>query len=59
MLTITRLPGERLIFTLPDGRRASIEPRYNRGVVRLYCDFPTDVVIKREEIDQRPETCKG
>jgi len=54
MLALTRRSMEKLIFVLPDGREASIAPQIRGKEVRLYCDFPRDVVIKREEVFGKP-----
>jgi sRNA-binding carbon storage regulator CsrA len=51
MLAISRKDYERVRFKLPDGRYAWLSVvEIVRGKVRLGLDFPTDVVILREEL---------
>lgn len=51
MLSLTRRPGERLIFQLPDGRTMSLEIAGFKGFqVRLWIEVPADVLKDREEI---------
>lgn len=54
MLTLTRLRGERVILSLPDGRKVTIEvSQIDHQKCRLVFDAPQDVVIDREEVYHR------
>lgn len=54
MLSLSRLPGERLILILPDGRRIVVEAvNVQRGRVTLGVEAPQDVRIFREELLER------
>lgn len=50
MLILSRRQGERLIFTLPDGRAMGITVNELRGkTVRLSIEAPRDIHINRAE----------
>lgn len=51
MLVLKRRTQERVIITLPDGRRITVKLcEVDRNYARLGFDAPTDIRIDREEI---------